>query len=82
MLAVYELQEAIKALGKGTPHSLDKICFAPLRREEEEETSTSECVVESIWGYYQDDIATFNSTGKDPKGFKTNYLDTFLSCAA
>lgn len=82
LLAVLELQETIKALGANTSHSFDKICFAPMRSESQKTTSTKECVVQSIWGYYKDSVVNFNKTGLDPSNFTTNYLDKFLECAA
>ncbi|KAJ8965133.1 hypothetical protein NQ314_004358 [Rhamnusium bicolor] len=79
--SILNLQERIKAIGHGKSYSFDKICFAPLRSQDQTETTVDECVVQSIWGYYQDNIDTFNVTGKDPNGYKTNYLDQFLTCA-
>ncbi|KAJ8956647.1 hypothetical protein NQ318_014001 [Aromia moschata] len=79
--AVLGLQEKIKAIGQNKSYSLDKICFAPLRSEGQTETSVEECVIQSIWGYYQDSIETFDSTGEDPNGYKTNYLDQFMTCS-
>lgn len=63
-----------------TDFSLDKICFAPLRNNNDK-TVVSECVVQSIWGYYQDDEDIFDETGLDPKNFTTNYLDKFNICS-
>lgn len=80
--ALFSLQEKIKAIGKDKPYSFDKICFAPMRSEGQTETNVKECVVQSIWGYYQDNMKTFNKTGVDPNNFKTNYLDQFLACSA
>ncbi|CAG9859649.1 unnamed protein product [Phyllotreta striolata] len=82
LLEVFALQEQILKLGEGTLHGFDKICFAPLRKEGQTDTDVSECVVQSIWGYYQNDVETFNSTGEDPTppGYKTNYLDRFVKC--
>ncbi|CAG9824583.1 unnamed protein product [Phaedon cochleariae] len=79
--SVRELQEKIKAVGEGTPYSFDKICFAPLRKEDQSDTSVEECVVQSIWGYYQDDVDNFDETGFDPLHYPTNYLDKFIKCA-
>lgn len=78
---VFDLQQSIMAIGKDTPHSLDKICFAPLRSQGQINTKVKECVVQSIWGYYQDDMNTFNYTDTDDEGFVTNYLDHFLECS-
>lgn len=80
--AVLQLQEAVKALGNGTAHSFDKICFAPLRRSGEKDITTEQCAVQSIWGYYKDSIENFETNGTDPSGYETNYLDKFLQCAA
>ncbi|XP_056644165.1 NPC intracellular cholesterol transporter 1-like isoform X3 [Diorhabda sublineata] len=78
--SVLDLQEQIQSLGLGTSHSFDKICFAPLRKENQKSTDVSECVVQSIWGYYQNSLEIFEEEGTDPLGFKTNYLDRFVKC--
>lgn len=78
--AVFELQEAIKGIGINTSHSFDKICFAPLRTKGQEKTNVEECVVQSIWGYYQNDMETFDDTSTDDDGNEVNYLDHFLAC--
>ncbi|CAH0564150.1 unnamed protein product, partial [Brassicogethes aeneus] len=78
--AVLDLQERIKSIGAGTDHSFDKICFAPLRQDGQVETSTSECVVQSVWGYFQDDLEKFDHKGVDPNGNETNYLDVISKC--
>ncbi|KAG5875522.1 hypothetical protein JTB14_013676 [Gonioctena quinquepunctata] len=80
--AVLDLQQKIESIGEGTSYSFDKICYAPLRKPGETETSVDECVVQSIWGYYQDDVDTFDRTGEDPDHYKTNYLDRFVKCAS
>ncbi|XP_019872017.2 NPC intracellular cholesterol transporter 1 isoform X2 [Aethina tumida] len=79
--AVLDLQQQIKNIAKDTDHSFDKICFAPLRTEGQKETNTNECVVQSIWGYYQDDVEKFDETSEDPNGMIINYLDSFSNCA-
>ncbi|KAK9709012.1 Niemann-Pick C1 N terminus [Popillia japonica] len=48
LLAVLELQEAIKNIGAGTDHSFEKICFAPLRTNGQIDLSTDECAVRII----------------------------------
>ncbi|XP_074041055.1 NPC intracellular cholesterol transporter 1 isoform X3 [Leptinotarsa decemlineata] len=80
--AVLDLQQKIESIGEGTSYSFDKICFAPLRAQGDTETSVDECTVQSIWGYYQNDIDTFEETGEDPLHYETNYLDRFVKCAA
>ncbi|GLV34537.1 Niemann-Pick type C-1a [Carabus blaptoides fortunei] len=78
---VFELQEQIKAIGAGEDYGLDKICFAPLRSEGQVTTDVNECVVQSLWGFYQDSIDTFDETDVDPSGFEKNYLDHFVGCS-
>ncbi|XP_030752069.1 NPC intracellular cholesterol transporter 1 isoform X3 [Sitophilus oryzae] len=78
---VLNLQEQIKALGAGTEYSFENICFAPLRNVGDE-PSLDQCAIQSIWGYYQDSIETFDATDQDPAGYEINYLDAFLSCAS
>ncbi|XP_031634860.1 NPC intracellular cholesterol transporter 1 isoform X2 [Contarinia nasturtii] len=80
LLEVLELQNGIKKLGEGTDHSLESICFAPLSSEFTGPVKTSDCVVQSIWGYFQDDVETFEETDVDSKGFNITYLDTLIKC--
>lgn len=77
---VLELQEQIKNIGSGTDHSFDKICFAPLRNRGDSGT-IEECAVQSIWGYYQDSLETFEDTSEDDDGYEVNYLDHFRECS-
>ncbi|CAH1135903.1 unnamed protein product [Ceutorhynchus assimilis] len=78
---VLQLQEKIKALGQGTEYSLDQICFTPLKNPGDEPT-LDQCVIQSLWGYWQNDVDTFDETDIDPAGFEINYLDTVLKCTA
>lgn len=43
-------------------------------------TELSDCVLQSVWGYFQDDLDTFNYESEDAQGFKVTYLDKFLQC--
>ncbi|XP_066140197.1 NPC intracellular cholesterol transporter 1 isoform X2 [Euwallacea fornicatus] len=81
LIEVLNLQEQIKAIGEGTEYSFDKICFAPLRNEGDE-TTLDQCSIQSLWGYFQNDIESFNFTDVDPLGFELNYLDALLKCTA
>lgn len=78
--SVLELQEHIKGIGAGTEHGLDKICFAPLRSKGQASTDVEECVVQSVWGYFQDSLDNFEITRTDPEGYEINYLDNILAC--
>lgn len=78
LLKVREIQESIKAIDDG---ALKEICFAPLRSPYlDEPIDVSQCVVQSVWGYFQDSLETFHETDEDQDGFELNYLDHFLSC--
>ncbi|XP_019770254.2 NPC intracellular cholesterol transporter 1 isoform X2 [Dendroctonus ponderosae] len=79
LLEVLDLQERIKAIGGGTDYAYENICFAPLRTDEDE-ASLDQCAVQSVWGYFQDSIETFEETGTDPDHFQINYLDALLKC--
>ncbi|XP_017782929.1 PREDICTED: Niemann-Pick C1 protein isoform X2 [Nicrophorus vespilloides] len=78
--AVFDLQEKIKLIGANTGHSLDKICFAPLRNKDTKDTDVTQCAIQSVWGYFQDDVDTFEETDEDENGFVVNYLDRFITC--
>lgn len=67
-------------LGKGTDHSLESICFAPLSSEFRGPVKPNDCVIQSIWGYFQDDVEKFEETEVDSKGFNITYLDTLMKC--
>ncbi|XP_055709096.1 NPC intracellular cholesterol transporter 1 isoform X3 [Phlebotomus papatasi] len=79
LLDVFELQEAIKQLGRENGVSLEKICYAPMSSDFRGPVVTSDCVVQSIWGYFQDDMDTFENTDDD-NGFEINYLDHLAMC--
>ncbi|KAF5295230.1 hypothetical protein FQR65_LT10514 [Abscondita terminalis] len=80
LIEVFKLQEQIKNIGAETDYSFDKICFAPLRSKGQVDTNLDECVVQSVWGYYQNDMDTFEETSKDDHKNVVNYLDRFVSC--
>jgi Niemann-Pick C1 protein len=76
LMDVYDLQRQIKKLNN---ESLKEICFAPLSAPYRGPIEIEDCVVQSVWGYFQDDVETFETTD-EVDGFEINYLDTFLSC--
>ncbi|XP_055682860.1 NPC intracellular cholesterol transporter 1 isoform X2 [Lutzomyia longipalpis] len=80
LLDVFELQESIKQIGQdGGGVTIEKICFAPLTSEFRGPVVASDCVVQSLWGYFQDDMDTFEST-EDDNGYEINYLDHLAKC--
>lgn len=62
---VFELQEEIKNLTTAENYTLADICFAPLSGPFSGPRKISQCTIQSIWGYWQDDMATFNKTSED-----------------
>lgn len=80
LLEVFRLQEMIKVIGNETGETLAEICFMPTSSPFSTEKSISKCVIQSIWGYYQDDLASFKANDTDPEGYPLNYLSHFLAC--
>ncbi|XP_052898706.1 NPC intracellular cholesterol transporter 1 isoform X3 [Anopheles moucheti] len=85
LLDVFKLQEKIKKIkavrndGSNQTVGLKDICFAPLSTNNGE-TRTEECVVQSLWGYFSDDMDDFNDEEEDAQGFVINYLDKLIQC--
>ncbi|XP_021702839.1 Niemann-Pick C1 protein isoform X3 [Aedes aegypti] len=84
LLDIFELQESIKKIEATTADNrtigLQDICYAPLTAEYRGPTQTEDCVVQSLWGYFQDDIDTFDAEDEDPQGFPVTYLDKLMQC--
>ncbi|XP_049279815.1 NPC intracellular cholesterol transporter 1 isoform X3 [Anopheles funestus] len=85
LLDVFDLQEQIKKIqtvrddGSNETVGLKDICFAPLSSSNGP-TGTEECVVQSLWGYFSDDMDNFNDEEEDAQGFVINYLDKLIQC--
>ncbi|XP_060875869.1 NPC intracellular cholesterol transporter 1 homolog 1b-like isoform X2 [Metopolophium dirhodum] len=65
LLEVLKLQQKIEALGSPF-NGLDKVCFAPLVSKFKGPPNVSDCVVQSVWGYF----------GNKP--YKLNRLDSYF----
>lgn len=59
---------------------MSEICFAPLSSPFRGPTTIDDCVVQSIWGYFQDDPTIIDETDTDDEDFETTYLDKLLEC--
>ncbi|XP_077294393.1 Niemann-Pick type C-1a isoform X2 [Arctopsyche grandis] len=81
MKTVFDLQEKIKAIGQSDGTGLEHVCFAPLTSPFSGPPQTESCVIQSVWGYYQDDMEIFDESEEDPLGFEINYLDHFKACS-
>ncbi|XP_005183450.1 NPC intracellular cholesterol transporter 1 isoform X3 [Musca domestica] len=81
LIDVYNLQEDIKNLGKDIENAtmLKDICYAPLVTGESVPVETSNCVVQSIWGYFKDDLERLDDEDED-NGFMVTYLDELYQC--
>lgn len=80
LLQLFELQEKIKAINQDTENGLDKICFAPLSSPFRRPIQTSDCAVQSLWGYFQDDMDKFLSEDTDSEGYVVRTVEYYLSC--
>ncbi|XP_006621496.1 NPC intracellular cholesterol transporter 1 isoform X3 [Apis dorsata] len=78
---VYKLQEEIKQITTPNNYTLANICFAPLTSPFTGPPTASQCVIQSIWGYWQDSIETFDFSTTDDDNFTVNYLDHFIVCS-
>ncbi|XP_067620860.1 NPC intracellular cholesterol transporter 1 isoform X2 [Eurosta solidaginis] len=75
---VLELQEEIMNLGRNTNGTvLEDICFAPLSSDAKKDVSS--CVIQSIWGYFGNDLERLNETEEDGN-YKVTYLDGLYQC--
>ncbi|XP_015181886.1 PREDICTED: Niemann-Pick C1 protein isoform X2 [Polistes dominula] len=77
---VYTLQEKIKKLVTPSNHTLSDICFAPMRNAFTEEQTVENCYIQSVWGYWQNDLEKFNTTSLEDN-YTVNYLDHFVMCS-
>ncbi|XP_036321420.1 NPC intracellular cholesterol transporter 1 isoform X4 [Rhagoletis pomonella] len=76
---VLELQEEIMNLGrKENGTVLEDICFSPLSSEGTKKDS-SQCIVQSIWGYFGNDVERLDETDEDGD-FEITYLDGLYQC--
>ena len=66
-------------LGQDTNEGLEKICYAPVQSEFVGPVTLNLCTVQSIWGYFQNDLTLFNET-EIIGDYKTNYLDYLYKC--
>ncbi|XP_053973229.1 NPC intracellular cholesterol transporter 1 homolog 1b-like [Hylaeus volcanicus] len=80
LLAVYDLQNKILQLGQDVGEGLERICYAPVRSDFTGPTTLNLCTVQSVWGYFQNDLETFNRTTVSGP-YERNYLDHLYECA-
>lgn len=72
------MQQDIEQLGQEDDEGLEKLCFAPMVQFGEE-TKLIQCTVQSVFGYFDNNIRTFNASAVI-NGFTRNYLDKLNEC--
>ncbi|XP_017872469.1 PREDICTED: Niemann-Pick C1 protein [Drosophila arizonae] len=76
---VFELQEQIMKLGVSEGVSLEEICYAPVLYPGRTPT-VNDCLIQSIFGYFQNDMDKFQSSYVDSNNFTINYLNQLEDC--
>lgn len=65
----------------GSPNNgLEKVCFAPLVSKFSGSPKVSDCVVQSVWGYFGNELYKFNRTSRNPDRSISTYLDKLKQC--
>uniref|UniRef100_A0A2H8TMY4 Niemann-Pick C1 protein n=1 Tax=Melanaphis sacchari TaxID=742174 RepID=A0A2H8TMY4_9HEMI len=74
LLEVLKLQKQIEGLQSSPNNGLEKVCFAPLVSKFNGPPKVSDCVVQSVWGYFSNKPYHINRTNND------GYFDTLKIC--
>ncbi|XP_076671119.1 Niemann-Pick type C-1a isoform X2 [Andrena cerasifolii] len=77
---IFKLQEGIKQIITPNNYTLADVCFAPLTNSFTGPPTVSQCVIQSVWGYWQDSMENFDMSTPDGN-FTVNYLDHFRVCS-
>ncbi|XP_012258607.2 NPC intracellular cholesterol transporter 1 isoform X2 [Athalia rosae] len=77
---IFNLQEQIKNITTPDNYNLQDICFAPKASPFEGPIRVSQCAIQSIWGYWQDNMEKFETSSEDKYHYEVNYLDHFKAC--
>lgn len=76
---VLKLQQQIHTIGHNESIGLDKICFAPMTYEGQQPT-LDQCTVQSIFGFFGNNVEELEDEGDDGQGYVDNYLDKINKC--
>ncbi|XP_050474813.1 NPC intracellular cholesterol transporter 1 homolog 1b-like isoform X2 [Bombus huntii] len=79
LLSVYDLQKKILQLGQNDGEGLEHICYAPVQSEFFGPVTLDLCTVQSVWGYFQNNLTSFNKTDTSDT-YEVNYLDELYKC--
>lgn len=63
-------------MGRERGWPLEKICFSPMKNAFSGPTTVNECTVQSLLGYFKNDIDTFLK-----EVHENTYIKTILECA-
>lgn len=74
------LVEKIKDIKSTSNITLDQICYAPLYSSFTGDVNVSDCVIQNVWGWFQDDKENFEATDEDSNGHTINYLNHLMKC--
>lgn len=72
---MFKLQESIE----NGLYGLEKICFAPMAADDAQR-EISQCVVQSLFGYFSNSFEEFEKISIDDSGYIVNYLDHLDKC--
>uniref|UniRef100_W8BF01 Niemann-Pick C1 protein n=1 Tax=Ceratitis capitata TaxID=7213 RepID=W8BF01_CERCA len=76
---VFQLQQQIENLVTENGVTLADVCYAPVLYPGETAT-TDNCLVQSIFGYFQNDLDEFENEYTDSYGYINNYLNQLADC--
>ncbi|GBP78634.1 NPC intracellular cholesterol transporter 1 [Eumeta japonica] len=85
MLDVLDIQQKIMALRTEAGDNGDKsvgiedVCFSPFASAFGKPMDPTQCAIQSVWGYFQNDVDIFEETD-DEDGYEINYLNHILEC--
>ncbi|XP_071451565.1 NPC intracellular cholesterol transporter 1 homolog 1b-like [Hetaerina americana] len=76
---VHQLQREIENLGQKEGNGLETVCFAPMNTTYNP-MKQSLCTVQSVWGYFQNDLSQLYTNKTDDSHHIVNYLDHINIC--
>lgn len=76
---VFQFQEKILTIGQNESVGLDHICFAAMTFEGQKPT-LKQCVVQSIFGFFQNSLDELLISYVDINGFQQNHLNKIEKC--
>lgn len=80
MREVIQLQLELEQLGQEEGKGLEKLCFSPMVQVGET-TKLHQCTVQSVFGYFKNNLETFEKDIPIEGGnFTHTYLDTLAEC--